>query len=173
MSDPKLKALSDFFTQGYNPGDSLQEFVDQLAKKAAEAGFDVADVGYEVLRCDALGASAAQKRGFIAPYDLEITSVKVASSAVATGTASLDLKNYDQTKNAPITGRDVLASSFDLTTLTDNNKASAPGLHATVTNRQARAGDVINAEFATGGASGITDAAVLLVFRRIDTPALP
>ena len=158
-----LKAFFDFLAEGFRPGDTLSNVRRRL--KGNEQLIEKAVEGHHTFFASGLtnGSGAESKvEVFAAPYDMEITGITARRAGASADSASATLV-------ADVGGDDanpLSASNIDIDGLTDDT-TTAQTLSTTAANLLLKKGELLKCTWATDSAGTITDAAVIVHFKRL------
>lgn len=163
MTNHVLKSLFDLMAEGFKLGESLSQFRNRL--KGKEYLLEQAVEGHHTFFATGLinGSGAESKvELFAAPYDLQITGITARRAGASANAASATLV-------ADVGGSDanpLSAASIDIDALTDDT-TTAQTLSATAANLLMKKGELFKCSWATDSAGTITDAIVVIHFKRV------
>lgn len=163
MANHVLKGLFDFMAEGFRAGEALSQFRNRL--KGNEYHLEQAVEGHHSFFANGLtNGSGAESKVEVwgAPCDLQITGITArragASANAATATLVADVGGSDAN---PLT-----AASIDIDALTDDT-TTAQTLSATPANLLMKKGELLKCSWATDSAGTITDAVVIIHYKRL------
>lgn len=167
----ELTALCDLLTGGYKAGRALQDLENGSLKSLGaklkafvESVGEMAVEGHANLLVGVVGNSEAASVCFVAPEDLEITEVRLASSGIPTSDPLLTASNKPAGESAVNL---LAAANYDMAGLVAANTSVAMTLSATAANKQMAAGDVLTFAVTCDSGDAIVDAAISVKWKRI------
>lgn len=159
-----LQPLFDLLAKGHQPGEDIFRFRRDLQGK--EGLLEQAVEGHHTFFASGLtnGSGAESKVELLAaPYDMEITGITARRAGASAESATATLV-------ADVGGGDVNpldATNISINGLTDNT-TTAQALNNTAANLLLKKGELLKCSWATDSAGTITDAVVVVHFKRLE-----